>query len=75
MVERGGRVIARVVPDAKEKTILPIMAERILPSTTVYTDSYTTYDNVHKMEQGYTHHRINHSAKVLRHGTRPHTDH
>jgi len=64
MIERGGRVIARVVPNAKEKTILPIMAERILPSTTVYTDSYTTYDNVHKMEQGYTHHRINHTAKV-----------
>ena len=64
MVERGGRVIARVTPDAKEKTILPIMAERILPASTVYTDSYTTYDNVHKMKQGYQHSRINHSEKV-----------
>ncbi len=64
MVERGGRVIARVTPDAKEKTILPIMAERILPATTVYTDSYTTYDNVHKMSQGYKHHRINHTEKI-----------
>jgi transposase len=64
MVERGGRVIARVVPDAKEKTILPIMAAHILPATTVYTDGYTTYDNVHKMTQGYDHYRINHSAKI-----------
>lgn len=64
MVERGGRVIARVTPDAKEKTLLPIMAERILPASTVYSDSYTPYDNIHKMEQGYTHHRINHAAKV-----------
>src|SRR6185437_11058302 len=39
IVERKGRVIARVTPDAKEKTILPIMAERILPASTVYTDS------------------------------------
>jgi len=64
IVERKGRVIARVTPDAKEKTILPIMAERILPASTVYTDSYTTYDNVHKMAQGYVHHRINHVEKV-----------
>jgi transposase-like protein len=65
MVERnGGRVIARVTPDAKEKTILPIMAEKILPYSIVYTDSYTTYDKVSKMENGYMHHRINHSEKV-----------
>ncbi|HEV2578158.1 MAG TPA: IS1595 family transposase [Acidobacteriaceae bacterium] len=64
IVERKGRVIARVTPDAKEKTILPIMAERILPASTVYTDSYTTYDKVGAMPQGYAHHRINHSERV-----------
>src|SRR6202789_1066982 len=64
MVERGGRVVARVVPDAKEKTILPIMAERILPKSTVFSDCYTTYDNVGDMTQGYEHQRINHSAKI-----------
>jgi transposase-like protein len=64
MVERGGRVVARVVPDAKEKTIFPIIAERILPESTVYTDCYTTYDNLGKMPQGYEHQRINHSAKI-----------
>jgi transposase len=64
MVERGGRVIARVVPDVKEKTILPIMAERILPKSTVFSDCYTSYDNVSGMSQGYEHQRINHSAKI-----------
>jgi transposase len=64
MVERGGRVIARVTPDAKVSTIFPIIAERVLPASTVYTDCYTTYDNLGKMPQGYEHHRINHSAKV-----------
>jgi transposase-like protein len=64
MVERKGRVIVRVVPNVKESTILPIMAERILPASNVFTDSYTTYDNVGKMDQGYFHQRINHSEKV-----------
>jgi transposase-like protein len=64
IVERKGRVIARVTPDAKEKTILPIMAERILPASTVYADNFSAYDKVGTMNQGYVHHRINHSAKV-----------
>ncbi len=64
MVERGGRVVARVVPDVKEKTIFPIMAERILPKSTVFSDCYTTYDQVAGMPEQYTHERINHSAKI-----------
>jgi transposase len=64
MVERGGRVIARVTKDVKEKTILPIIAERVLPASTIFSDCYTTYDNLSKMSQGYEHQRINHSAKV-----------
>jgi len=64
MVERGGRVIARVTKDVKASTIFPIIAERVLPASTVYTDCYTTYDSLSKMPQGYDHHRINHSAKV-----------
>lgn len=64
IVERKGRVIARVVPDVKEKTLLPILATHVLPSTTVYTDSYVSYDNVGWMGRNYKHHRINHSAGV-----------
>lgn len=64
MVERGGRVVARVTPDAKVSTVFPIIAERILPASTVYTDCYTTYDHLGKMPQGYDHQRINHSAKI-----------
>jgi len=64
MVERGGRVIARVTPDVKASTVLPIVAERVLPSSTVFTDDYPIYDGVGKMGRGYVHNRINHSAKV-----------
>jgi len=64
MVERGGRVVARVTPDAKAKTVLPIVAERVLPESIIFTDDYPIYDGVVGMGQGYTHNRINHSAKV-----------
>jgi len=52
MVERGGRVIARVTPDAKASTVFPIIAERILPASTVYTDFYATYDHLGEMPRG-----------------------
>lgn len=64
MVERGGRVIAKVTKDVSAKAVFPIIAERVLPASTVYTDFYTTYDNLPKMPQGYDHQRINHSAKI-----------
>ena len=62
MVERGGRVIAQVVSNTKSKTVLPIVAERVLPSTMVYTDDYPIYDGLAKM--GYQHSRIQHTAHV-----------
>lgn len=41
MCERGGRVVAMVTPDVKVKTVFPIIHERVLPSSTVYTDEYS----------------------------------
>jgi transposase len=64
IVERKGRVIARVVPNVKEKTLLPIIATHVLPKSTIYTDNYVSYDNVRWMGKSYRHHRINHSAGV-----------
>ena len=62
MVERGGRVVARVTPDTRERTIMPIVAERVLPETIVYTDQYAVYDKV--ASKGYQHRRINHAEKI-----------
>jgi transposase len=64
MVERGGRVIATVTPNVKASTIFPIIAEKVLPASIIYTDEYSIYDNVGWMGKNYRHHRINHSAKV-----------
>jgi len=62
MVERGGRVVARHVPDAKADTLMPHIKRHVLPATLVFTDEYKSYGRLTKA--GYHHHRINHSAKV-----------
>jgi transposase len=67
MVERNrpgrvGRVVARVAPDAKKETLHGLAKEFILPSSTVFTDDYVSYDGL--QAQGYVHKRIRHSAKI-----------
>src|SRR5260370_41591046 len=62
MVQRGGKVIAVTVENAQRASIMPHVFERVLPSSTVYTDEYRTYDFLGKA--GYVHERINHSEKV-----------
>jgi transposase-like protein len=57
MVERGGRVLAYVTPDAKATTLFPIIEERILPKSIVYTDEYSTYDKLATPANGYDHRR------------------
>lgn len=61
-VERGGRVVARVVPNTQRDTLMPFVESRVLPASTVYTDEWKSYDKLG--QRGYTHERINHSAKV-----------
>ncbi len=67
MVERStekrvGRVVARVASDAKKTTLHGLAKEYILPSSTVFTDDFCAYDGLGN--QGYTHRRIRHSAKI-----------
>jgi transposase-like protein len=64
MVERGGRVVAMVTPDAKAKTILPIIREKVLPESTVYTDEFPIYDRLSDSASGYVHRRIQHAQSV-----------
>jgi transposase-like protein len=62
MVQRGGSVIARAVPDVKRTTLMPIVKERVLPKSVVFTDEYHPYNPLKK--SGYNHKRIHHGAKV-----------
>lgn len=67
MIERSqpgrmGRVVARVAPNTKRKTLMGLAKEFVLPVSTVYTDDYPPYDGLEKI--GYAHKRIRHSAKI-----------
>src|SRR5271166_3928719 len=66
MVERGGkgRVLAYVTPDAKAATLFPIIEEKILPNSIVYSDEYSTYDRLASPANGYDHRRIKHAQKI-----------
>lgn len=61
-VERGGRVKAKVVSNVRKATLLPLVAEHVMPEATVFTDEHAAYNDLPK--RGYQHHRVNHSAKV-----------
>jgi len=62
ITERGGKICALKVPDAKQATLMPIIKERVLPKSIIYTDEFKAYDSVDK--HGYSHKRIHHSSKV-----------
>ena len=61
VVERGGRVVAMHVPSRWGYTLRSNLRERVEPGSTVYTDDFVGYDGI---EQAYTHHKINHSARI-----------
>jgi transposase-like protein len=61
-MERGGRVVARVVSDTTKRTILPHVIERVLPRSTVSTDEATSYHPLTGMDVG--HKRVHDAAKV-----------
>ena len=61
-VERGGKVRAKVVPNRASENVLPLVAEHVMPTSTVSTDEAHVYKRLPK--QGYQHRRINHGARV-----------
>ena len=59
LLKRGGKVYTKIIPDAKAGTLMPIMQERIMPDSVVYTDCLSSY-NVLDVSC-FKHYRINHS--------------
>ena len=59
LLKRGGKVFTKIIPNAKAVTLMPIMQEKILPDSVVYTDSLPSY-NVLDVSC-FKHYRINHS--------------
>jgi transposase-like protein len=59
MIQRGGRVLLRMLPNVQRKTIKPIIEEAIAKGTLVFTDEYDIYGNLKSM--GYEHKTVCHS--------------
>lgn len=63
MVERSGKVVAKVNPGNKNDTIMDTVKPRVLPGSMVYTDEAARYQK-ELPQAGYQHKRIHHSAAV-----------
>ena len=63
MVERQGNAIAKVIPDVKAHTLLPMIEKRVAKEgkTIVFTDELPSYNRVEKL--GYAHEIVQHAAK------------
>lgn len=59
LMERKGRMIARVVPNARTVSLRPIVLENVAPGTIVSTDELRSYGLLTK--DGYRHGRVNHA--------------
>ena len=62
MVERGGLVCLRVLPNVKQQTIKPIIKSCVSQGVTFYTDEYNIYIKLE--DWGYTHKVVNHGQGV-----------
>jgi transposase-like protein len=60
MVERGGDLVTKVVPDVKRSTLLPAITSTVEKGAKVHTDYLHSYRVLG--EHGYSHERVNHNA-------------
>jgi transposase len=72
LLKRGVKVYAVVIADAKAATLLPILKNRIVSYSIVYSDSLPSYKALDVA--GFRHLRINHS-KLFADGKKPYQRH
>lgn len=61
MAERQGDVMTKVVPNAKRKTLYPIIERAVQKGSTISTDEFRSYGTLGK--RGYKHGTVEHGAK------------
>ena len=59
LLKRNGKVYTVMIPDAKTKTLMPIIREKVKPDSIVYSDFWRGYNALDVSE--FKHYRINHS--------------
>ncbi len=60
LLKRNGKVYAVMIPDAKARTLIPIIRQRVKPDSIVYSDCWRGYNALDVSE--FKHYRINHSV-------------
>lgn len=65
MVERGGRLMAQVIPDTSQKSITTVVLKRAKRKTTIYTDEWQGYNKVGKL---YHREFVDHGKKQYKNG-------
>jgi len=63
LLKRGGKVFTKIIADAKSETLLPIIREKVVPDSIVYTDAFRSYNVLDVSE--FRHYRINHSTHFV----------
>lgn len=53
------------VPNRKAETLLPIIAQKILPGTTIVSDSWRAYNNITNIGSDFTHLTVNHRLNFV----------
>ncbi|MBM3580383.1 MAG: IS1595 family transposase [Alphaproteobacteria bacterium] len=66
ILERGGEVFTKVIPDASRKSLIPPIFQRIKAGTRISTDEWHPYRILGKI--GYDHRMINHGQKEYARG-------
>jgi len=66
ILKRGGRVFTVVPADLKRETLMPVIRDKVVPDSVVYTDSFNVYDILDVSE--FRHHRVNHKDEFVREG-------
>ena len=58
MIQRGGEMMIRMLPNVKQATIAPVIQKMVSPGTLIFTDEYSIYARL--TEWGYSHKSVNH---------------
>lgn len=63
ILKRGGKVYTTLIPDLKSETLLPIIREKVVPDSIVYTDGLRSFDVLDVSE--FRHERIRHEKELV----------
>lgn len=67
VVQRGGPVFAKIVPNEKKTTLTPILIDKVMPGTILSTDTHRSHKRLSK--QDFIHGMVDHKAEQWVNGT------